>query len=95
MIYRLRAECRADAEKLAATLAQTACRVSGWVVAPAFDGHPFPDVDIVFETDESLAVLRILIGTTPDGHVMGETIAPSHEYTGERTYEEPPPWGLA
>jgi hypothetical protein len=69
MNYRLRAECRADVEKLAATLARAGCGTQHWVVAGVeIGGYSVPDVDIAFETDESLEGVRVLIDTIQDGN---------------------------
>jgi len=82
--YTLRAETRVDADKLAATLKSAGCHFDNWSAAPAF-GSWLPDVRITFCSDEPLDVLRALIATIVDGHVMYETIARTEDYTGERS----------
>lgn len=83
--YRLRAECRADVQRLRVALAQAGKWGGDFTVTPhTFNGAPLPDVDVAFSSDLSLDALRNIMATIDDGHVMHETVQPAERYTGVR-----------
>jgi hypothetical protein len=87
MNYKCRAECHDDAQHLAEALRAAQLVVRGWTVTTPDPG--FPDVLLSFACDEPIDVVRHVIATIADGHVMYETLAEAESYTGERTYVGP------
>lgn len=79
-IYRFRAECSVDFNELYRTIWRKV-KYARLTIEP-----PFPDVEVVIETDMSLDDLRDEMRAVPDGHVILQTVATSDEYTGERDY---------
>lgn len=65
---KFRAECQVDVDSYLALLG-TRARVLSSEVKP-----PFPDVEVVLESDYSLEELRDLSGGVEDGHVIARTM---------------------
>jgi len=49
------------------------------------DGYGFPDVDVTVWSAMSIEEWERRLFSVDDGHVMGETVQPIQNYTGERT----------
>lgn len=84
--YKLRAEVPDDVEVLALVLKRLGITVHDWQMTAIC----LPDVELTFASAERIEVLRQTIATIEDGHVMYQTLARADEYTGERTYADPP-----
>jgi hypothetical protein len=82
MQFKMRAECVDD---IMAFRKRMAGRIEKLTVTwPS--GH-LPDCEAVFFCSNPISVVKNLLHCMPDGHVMLETIAPFHEYTGDRKSE--------
>lgn len=69
-IYSFRAECQTDVEGFRQAL-------NAAEISHSIDCRPdsqFPDVDVELKTDATLEILKTLLRTVPDGHVMVETL---------------------
>jgi len=80
-VFKFRAECQPDVYALLPLVGK---ELVAFFMKPSDDGG-FPDVDCVIAVRSlDLESLRNLIRRVVNGHVMLETIQPSHLYTGER-----------
>lgn len=80
-VYRFRAECEADVDKLRQILGTMIDRIT------IINSPPFPDVEVEIEVRLSIEELREAMRKVVDGHVMVQTVAPRDDYTGERNYD--------
>ena len=85
-IYCFRAEGLIDVERLKKLLPEDKMEIHQ-------DGQ-FPDVDVRLVSKHSINEPLLLMATIPDSHVMQQTIALEHEYTGVRDYDRPINWKL-
>lgn len=74
MKYKMRAECLSDVAKF---LEKGKCM--GWIMENKY----IPDVEIEFNSPESLDEIKKILKSIPGGHVMLETVAPVKDYTGK------------
>ena len=81
--FKFRAEAPIDIERLSRLLADSKAKA---VVLGSQD-EGFPDCEAVIETELSLLEIRDFMLKVVDGHVMAETIAEEHAYTGVRRYD--------
>jgi hypothetical protein len=79
--FRFRAECQHDVDELRRLLGLEINTIT------MTQSPPFPDVEVELITGLSLEQIRDIMCRVDDGHVMVQTVAPSHDYTGERNYE--------
>lgn len=85
-VFRFRAECPADIEKLQQALIKG--DVQATVVVWQDKEHPeWPDREAEIRTDLSIYELRTYMQKVSDGHVMIQTVALKEAYTGERNYD--------
>jgi hypothetical protein len=80
-VFKFRAECEIDVERLRRVLGNKVLRVVKTVEAP------FPDTVVELHANLSLEELRNAMRQVEDGHVMVQTVAPAEKYTGERNFE--------
>jgi hypothetical protein len=85
IVYRFRAECRVDVDRLFRLLGARFGKTT--IVNLDLDSVPLPDVEVELATGLSLEGLRDIMRRVVDGHVMVQTVAPRDEYTGERDYD--------
>lgn len=76
MIYKLRAECWFDVNRLVEKICPKTLKVD----KPGL----LPDCTVEFETDLPIGLVRAVLRRIPDAHVMLETVQPVAAYTGER-----------
>lgn len=81
--YKFRAECATDAVVFFKALEEA--EFDNIHFEPAQD-EALPDVEVVFDSDQSLARLIQVAKTCEDCHVIAQTIRPIDRYTGERNY---------
>jgi hypothetical protein len=79
-VYRFRAECEHDVNKLRWVLGLKVRRVTISIELP------FPDAEVEIEADLPLEAVRDAMRQVVEGHVMVQTLARWDEYTGERDY---------
>lgn len=80
--FKLRAECIEDIREFHVRLAAASIRVGRWDMLRS--DIRLPDTELVFSADGSLDQIKIAAGRVRDGHVMVETVALEHKYTGIR-----------
>lgn len=82
--YKFRAECFIDVARLLATLATEASVNHVSIAHFERDGLMEADCLVSFECSLPLADLITIAESTPDGHVMAQTMATAETYTGVR-----------
>lgn len=83
--YKLRAECIADIHGLQKVLKENHVNISDEIIE-SDPSNPLDSPTYTITTDETIDTLKNHISEIQDGHVMLQTIAPFHEYSGEREY---------
>jgi hypothetical protein len=79
----LRAECAHDVNLFMAKAPRWGITID---VTSRIQEYPFPDVEIHFKSSVPYMIIRRLLRTIVDCHVMVETVLPEEHYTGVRTY---------
>lgn len=83
IVYRWRAECPIDNERLLALLPPYELLKFDSVIQDA----RFPDTETELTVwSLSLEHLQDIMRQVPDGHIMVQTVQPKDRYTGERNY---------
>ena len=78
MIVKFRAECAWDITQLINETKAT------WNTITITKLAPFPDVEVVIDSEMSIEDWRECLSVIEDGHVMVDTIQPIESYTGRR-----------
>lgn len=78
-VFKFRAECKTDGNKVKAKLDFIKFEESQW------DGYP--DYNVVITTKMKFDEIQAVLRSIEDGQVMLQTIQPIESYTGERNYD--------
>jgi len=78
MIVKFRAECAWDIAQLMTETKATWNRIT----ITRLD--PYPDVEVVIDSEMSIEDWRECLSVIPDSHVMVDTVQPIELYTGHR-----------
>ncbi|MFZ2406596.1 MAG: hypothetical protein WAW41_15795 [Methylobacter sp.] len=82
--YKLRAECPSDLEGLARALKESSIKAT---LATEQDAASLPDCEAIITTVEPIEIIRDIVRTVVDGHVMVQTLKPEADYDGVRNYD--------
>lgn len=81
-VYKFRAECMADLERLSEILP------AQYLIMPVKARTKLPDIVVHINTEFSICQVRAAMLMLIDGHVMAETLNYKDRYTGERMSTE-------